>query len=331
MIDRYIYAVTQKLPVNQRKDISIELRGLIEDMLEERMQETDSQEKLVKEILLELGHPKKLANKYRGTKRYVIGPEIFDTYLLVLKIVLICVAGGIGISFIVQTAMEPTNILSHFIDMIVSIVTGIPMAFGWTTFSFAMVDLFGTGQPIDLGTENEWDPADLPEVPEKKRQIPRGDSIAGIVFYTIMLVFLSFSSDYFGIWTFQEGFSGVIPFLNEQTYTTYLLFIILIFGVGILKEVLKLVSGKWTYKLATYIFFINIVSIIATLILITRPDFWNPEFMDELVQRGMLIVNSEAYNVITKIWDQLTFWLLILLLVGLIIDALVGFLKARKK
>ena len=36
MINRYIYAVTQKLPQSQRKDIADELRGLIEDMLEER-------------------------------------------------------------------------------------------------------------------------------------------------------------------------------------------------------------------------------------------------------------------------------------------------------
>lgn len=36
LIDRYIYAVTKKLPQKQREDIEKELRTLIDDMLEER-------------------------------------------------------------------------------------------------------------------------------------------------------------------------------------------------------------------------------------------------------------------------------------------------------
>ena len=38
LINRYIYAVTQKLPESQRADIEKELHGLIEDMLEDREQ-----------------------------------------------------------------------------------------------------------------------------------------------------------------------------------------------------------------------------------------------------------------------------------------------------
>jgi hypothetical protein len=37
MIDRYVYAVTKRLPEKQREDVSDELRGLIEDMLEARV------------------------------------------------------------------------------------------------------------------------------------------------------------------------------------------------------------------------------------------------------------------------------------------------------
>ena len=36
LINRYIYAVTQKSPESQRADIEKELHGLIEDMLEDR-------------------------------------------------------------------------------------------------------------------------------------------------------------------------------------------------------------------------------------------------------------------------------------------------------
>lgn len=329
MIDRYIYAVTQKLPQAQRKDIANELRGLIEDMLEERVGSDSLKASDVEEVLLELGSPRELADKYRGAKKYLIGPELFDTYILVLKIVLIVVGASIGVGFLIQTILNPVSILDHFIDMIVSLVTGLPIAFGWTTYSFAMGELVGIKQR-DLQTQ-EWKPSDLPPIPDEKRQIKRGESIFGIVIYAIIIVFLAFSSEYFGIWVFHDEFSGVVPFLNEQSYVSYLLFIIVIFGFGIIKECLKLISGKWTYKLAIYTTILNAVSLLAILFMVSGPDFWNPEFISELVEAGVITVGSEAFDTITKVWDQITFWIFILLIFGLVWDVVDGFIRARKK
>ncbi|RDW21146.1 hypothetical protein CWR48_04105 [Oceanobacillus arenosus] len=331
MINRYIYAVTQKLPQAQQKDIAEELRGLIEDMLDERVGGAEINDSDVEAVLLELGSPRKLAEQYRGTKRYLIGPEIFDSYILVLKIVLIITASVIGIHFVIQVILNPVAILDHFIDLIVGIVTGIPTAFGWTTFGFAIPEMAGAFNSKGFSLESEWRPTDLPPVPDEKRQIKRGEAIAGIIFYAIFIVILAFSSEYFGVWRFSDEFTGVIPFLNEQTYGTYLLFIILIFGFGIIKECLKLVFGKWTYKLATYTLIVNLISLIAILFMISGPEFWNPNFMMELVEAGFLTTGSELYNIISKVWEQSTFWILILLLVGLIWDVIDGFIRARKK
>src|SRR5699024_5117496 len=121
LVDRYIYAVTQKVPQAQRKDIADELRGLIEDMLDERAEESTAKENNIEEVLLELGSPRELADKYRGTKKYLIGPALFDTYVSTLKIVLVVVSVGIGIGFIIPTVLEPSSILDYFFDMIVSL------------------------------------------------------------------------------------------------------------------------------------------------------------------------------------------------------------------
>ena len=115
MIERYIYAVTQKLPHAQREDIAKELRSLIEDMLEERVFKRKVTKQDIEEVLLELGSPKRLAEKYRETKKYLIGPELYDSYVTVLKIVLISVALGLGVSFTVKTILDPLSILEHFI------------------------------------------------------------------------------------------------------------------------------------------------------------------------------------------------------------------------
>lgn len=57
-IDRYIYAVTKRLPHSQRDDIAEELHGLIEDMLAEYAQSSEITDNDVEEVLMKLGNPK---------------------------------------------------------------------------------------------------------------------------------------------------------------------------------------------------------------------------------------------------------------------------------
>lgn len=331
MINRYIYAVTQKLPQAQREDIAKELQGLIEDMLEERVQGEKVVDKDVEEVLLELGNPKHLAQKYRGTKKYLIGPEFFDAYILVLKIVMISVVATMGIGFVIQIILEPMSILDNFVDFIVSFVTAIPIAFGWTTFGFAIGEYFNEINPKQLQMEKEWEVADLPPIPDKKRQIKRGETITGILFYVLFLVIFAFSSEYFGIWIFHDEFSGVVSFLNEETYGASLFLIILIFGFGLIKECLKLIYGKWTMKLVIYTSIVNCIPILAILFMMSGPAFWNPNFMVELTQAGLLKEGSEAYKTVNIAWNQATYWILIILVIGLIWDAVYGFIKINKK
>ncbi|HZJ84740.1 MAG TPA: hypothetical protein VFD02_04200 [Syntrophomonadaceae bacterium] len=329
MINRYVYAVAHRLPQGQREDIAVELRGLIEDMLDERLGDSDRTAKDIETVLLDLGNPKDLADKYRGTKKCLIGPELFDSYILVLKIVLIVVAVSIGAGFLIQTILEPFSILDHFINMIISIFTALPMAFAWTTFGFTMGEHYGGFKEKHLQNK-EWQPSDLPGIPDEKGKIKRSDSIAGIVFYAIGLVFLTFSSNYFGVWVFNNKFTGVVPFLNEETYGFYLLFIIFIFGFGILKEGFKLVIGKWTYKLALFTLVINAISLTAILVMIKQANFWNPKFMNGLVESGLFAIGSEGFNIVSQLWGKLTFWLLVFLAIALIWDIVNGFIKARK-
>ena len=56
LIERYIYAVSRRLPVSQRADIEQELRTLIEDMIQERCHGEAGQEQIMA-LLKELGDP----------------------------------------------------------------------------------------------------------------------------------------------------------------------------------------------------------------------------------------------------------------------------------
>jgi uncharacterized membrane protein len=87
LIDRYVYAVTEHLPANTKEDVSKELRANIMDMLPDNPSEDE-----IKAVLTKLGNPVKLAHEYSQSKNYLIGPELYDSYITVVKIVVTVLA-----------------------------------------------------------------------------------------------------------------------------------------------------------------------------------------------------------------------------------------------
>ena len=83
IIDRYVYAVVKRLPESTRQDVERELRANIQDMLPDDHSEAD-----VRAVLAKLGNPYRLAEEYRETKRYLIGPSVYDSYITVLRLVI---------------------------------------------------------------------------------------------------------------------------------------------------------------------------------------------------------------------------------------------------
>lgn len=178
-IDRYVHAVTGRLPQNQRADIERELRGLIEDMLDERAGGGEPEADRVEAVLKELGDPEEWAAKYRGRERYLIGPDVFDAYVMVLKVVGASILLGLTVAFFLQLAFNPAGIMELFANYVVNLVLGLVQGFAWVTFAFALIDHYGGLRKTGKGkTRKAWSPADLPPVPDPKLDIKASEPIA---------------------------------------------------------------------------------------------------------------------------------------------------------
>src|SRR5512138_2038150 len=105
LVDRYIAEVGKHLPRKNRADIEAEIRSTLEDMLDERMQASGAKdpadEATVMALLKEYGSPREVAATYK-THQYLIGPRLFPIFEMVVRIVLVVVAGasliGLGVS-----------------------------------------------------------------------------------------------------------------------------------------------------------------------------------------------------------------------------------------
>lgn len=333
LIERYIYAVTHELPQSQRADIARELRGLIEDMLGETANGRPASREDVEKVLSELGSPKDLAAKYRGSERYLIGPELFHSYITVLKIVFFAVLAAMTVVFIIESMIEPRSVIEHILGYAASVISAGMQAFVWVTIGFAVAQYKGATPIAGIAEKNgRWKPSELPPVPHKNKRIKRGEAITGIVFSILFLVFLYSSNNVFGVMMFEDGeLAGVIPFLNQDLIEQFITIIYVIAVIGILKEGLKLAIGKWTKKLALYNLILNAASLILVAFLFKDQAIWNPDFMQQLNQASQNNLNQDTYEIIQTIWTQSRTWVVIVFALALIIDTISGFYKAYLK
>lgn len=284
MVDRYIYAVTKRLPEKQREDIDKELRGLIEDMLEERSKGAAPTDKDIEAVLIGLGEPSRLADQYRGKNRYLIGPEYFDKYLILLKIVLAASAFGMTIALFISYAITPPDSISViFSNVLDSIFSGLFQGFTWVTVIFALLEFHQVNLKRVKGDRYEFRPLELPKIPSENARIKRSGPIVGIIFSVIFLNILNFFPQLFGV---SLNGSSLIPIFNIDLLQRYMLIINIGFACIILKEILKIVYGRYCVPLAIGTVGLSFISLVISWVVLLDYNLWNTNITTIILQNN---------------------------------------------
>ena len=328
LIDRYVYQVVKQLPQAQRADIEKELRGLIDDMLTARS--NNSAKADVEAVLKELGHPFQLAAKYKGHSRFLIGPEYFDTYWLVLKMVLAAVAFGMALAQIIGNIVTPPeNIWETIAMFFASIFSGLVQAFAWVTAIFAIIEHIARETPWK---RSEWKPGDLPPVPEKKAIIKKSEPIAGIIFSMLWLMLITTAPQLLGVYFAPAGevtnwfgsLHAIVPIFNLTVLHQLMPFVVIIICLGIVKEVFRLAEGRYTVRLAIATTILNAASLILFIWVYGGSAIWNPDFITSL---------NAAWDVnmpMAHIWSIFPTILVCLAVFGNVVDSITAFARALR-
>jgi len=297
LINQYVYAVVSKLPEKQREDIGEEIRTLIEDMKEKYIYEKDEVTQIEK-IITELGDPSTLAEGYLDQKRYLIGPKIYNQYKLILKIVLLSILIAVTVASLVEGIFISDASYLNFIKSYSSNLTSsIFQGLIWVTIIFAILEY--NGVTFDDKKE-KWDVSQLQKIPHKKAIISKVGSIVGIVFISIFSMLFYFSPELIGIYFIENSEYTIISVFNLEYFDKIKLLFIGLFLIGITKEVLKIIYGRWTLKLAIYLTLLTIASLALTIIIFTNPQIWNADFNSDLKEFMNLDVNI-VFNKLTII------------------------------
>lgn len=303
LIDRYVWAVSERLPHDIRRDVGDELRTTIADMADARGADDES---ATREVLTELGDPVQLAGKYGGSPQYLIGPRFYREWLCVLKAVAVA---ALPVVFLVQLVVE-------LWDPDQAVVPGVLAAAGatlevalhiavWTTVLFVVAERTGAEPAQMSGGNRAWSMDSLPAVP-RKRQISGADLVVAVVLL-LAPVFLV-------LWqrfrpAFRDAGGDPVPVLDPDLWSLWipLLFVLVATNIGV--EVWKYREGRWTLPLTVTNAVVDAAWVALVVTAVLAADLVNPGFTERLREAGnswepaAIGIVAVAIVVVICVWD----------------------------
>jgi hypothetical protein len=247
LVDRYLAAVSDLLPARLRKDTVTEIRSLIQDAMDDRAKAEGRapDEEMVAGVLKEFGSPEKIVAPYLPEK-YLIGPRLYPTFILVLRIALPIIAVLMLVTYWLGAIQIPSMTVSEFISEIArslgSSLSATVQAFGNIVLIFAILQWAVPEFKLTI-KEKEWDPHRLKSV-QQPHQVKRGELIAEIIFTFIAIVIFTFYFDKIGIYNNLDGKWYFTPILTDA-FKAYIPWLDLLWIMTICVDVLVLRKGAW--------------------------------------------------------------------------------------
>jgi len=192
LIDIYITEVGKHLPKKSRADIQEEIRSALQDMLDDRSQQSGKpvDEELTIEVLKEYGSPEKVAASYLP-ERYLIGPRLFPAFLKTIQIVapIIGILALIGLSIsLSQAELSPKNWFETILQAVAGFFNSIVIALGYIVLILAILERVS---PDLKEKPTPWDPHSLAKISPPDR-VTIGEPIAAIILNFAAIVIFNF-------------------------------------------------------------------------------------------------------------------------------------------
>lgn len=221
LIDRYVQEVARRLPARQRDEVRRELRSNLLDALEDRAGREAVESDAVA-LLAELAAPDEAAAAYFPANRYLIGPDWYPTFRVVLRALLAVYATLFVVSFALKLLLgDPTaSVGVQLFGRLTGTLDSALLAFAVVVGIFHLLE---RSNEKPRARAAGWDPRELPAVPDHA-VVSRFESAAGVVFPAVVLALAFQLRDSIGLRLREGGplhFNGVVqelmPWLAAAT------------------------------------------------------------------------------------------------------------------
>ncbi|PTQ84907.1 hypothetical protein C8U37_10635 [Trichococcus patagoniensis] len=297
--ERYIAAGLKHIPPGEKAEVEKAMRRIIAERLAGR---GDVSEETEREVLRGLGNPRLLAERQLKEAPHLIGPELYGTYFMIVKIVMtVAVIGtliGNTVDFIVN-GESVWRFVGQLFATALSVAIG---AFGWVTLVFAIMERTAK-EKILREIQEDWSLADLPEKEVPQKPFSRIGVIIGIIFTVLFLVLVNQYSHLLGFYYTMDGSREMIPMLDQEVFRNYLPYINGMLVLQLFFSASKLVFRKWTYPVATANLILNVLSFLLLWFILRDTAILNPELVAKIAEAtdGQRVLNT-AFNSIKAVF-----------------------------
>ncbi len=243
LLERYITEVGRYLPRKGREDVKNELRSTLQDMLDDRVAEGEPTETDIEALLREYGSPRKVAASY-GSDQYVIGPDLYPFFVMVMKFGVMGIVIGFTVSFTVGTigsTMGLAELGMSVLGLFAQVFTAILSFLGMLLIVMMILQRYGVKPEIGE-KEREWNPRTLPAVDDPFR-FSQFEMVLSIVLTGVWIMILNYFRAQGGI-----VISVTLPFEATIIAVPQIYFIVLmvIALLQIAMQVIVMRQGGWT-------------------------------------------------------------------------------------
>jgi hypothetical protein len=298
--ERYIAAGLKHIPPTEKDGVEKAMRRIIAERLQER---GNASEETEREVLRGLGSPRILAEKQLREPPHLIGPELYGTYFLIVKIVMIVAVIGTLIGNTVDFIVNDVELLRYFAISFATAISAAIGAFGWVTLVFAIMEKTAK-QKILTEIQEDWSLADLPEKEKPQKPFNKVGVIIGIIFTVLFIILVNQYSQLLGFYyTLDGSIQEMIPMLNQEVFRSYLPYINGMLVLQLLFSASKLVFRKWTYPVATANLILNVLSFVLLWFILQDTAILNPELVTKIGEAtdGQRVLNT-AFNSIKAVF-----------------------------
>jgi len=278
-IERYIYAVTKRLPEAQREDVKKDLEANIYDMLSENPDDTE-----IDQVLHDLGNPRIIAQNYQGEPKYMIDPILYSDYKTTLKIVLIIV-GSLSVFFNAMDALlniGDVTFWTAFGLIFGKIIDGL-FSSVMTWFTLITLLFWGLSQKKTKNEIlNKWKLKDLPETAKpEKVTINRIRALVEFTFSTIFsILFIVILIAYIDkIGAYDQGIL-VAQVFNQDVISPFIPVFIGSYLLSVVVYAMKIKNQRYTLNMVIVYSVSQLAGMIALFVMLNDNSLVLPEFID---------------------------------------------------
>ena len=291
VIDRYVHEIGEHLPGNLRSDVEAEFRSLLMDGLEERARAAGRPPDplLADAVIREFGAPKEVAKRYLPQDQYLIGPRLFPSYLVAVKIAVIVIAaasGGIFIAAIVGSVTghrEGPDLLA-VAHTIWQLALGVFFNLALVTLVFAIIERVQTRREA---TAPAWNPAMLPPVKDPDRI-----SQAGMVVEMYLILLFAVLFNFYPQWVGMVFIDGRVHLtgLLLPAFAAYMALLNVFWALDFALHLIVLSHGRWRSETRAAELGLGLYGAVILYLVITGPPLFKLDFLVKAALKVVLVL-----------------------------------------